>query len=73
MIISGSKEAFLLHKTGIPFFWVTKINIDLLCTRMLTLFLLRDTGIEFSSILDYIIIFWSKSGNKSLRIFRSKQ
>ena len=28
-IISDLKEASLLHKTGISFFWVTKININL--------------------------------------------
>ena len=28
-IISGLKEAPLLHKTGIPFFWVTRMDIDL--------------------------------------------
>ena len=29
MILSGLKEAALLHKTGIPFFWVRRIDIDL--------------------------------------------
>ena len=28
-IISGIKEASLLHKTGIPFSWVTRMDIDL--------------------------------------------
>ena len=29
MIISSLKEALLLHKTDIPFFWVTTMDIDL--------------------------------------------
>ena len=29
MIISGAKEAPLLLKTGISFFWVTRMDIDL--------------------------------------------
>ena len=28
-ILSGIKEAPLLHKTEISFFWVTRMNIDL--------------------------------------------
>ena len=41
MIISGSKEALLLQKAHIPFFWV--------------IFPLEWTSIEFNSIIDYTI------------------